>query len=51
VSARRNTAVVVAAFVAAWPVTVPMTVASFTLFRALFGWWPWQVPWTGPRYR
>jgi hypothetical protein len=49
--ARRNTAIAAAVFLAALPVTLPLTVAGLVGFRAVFGWWPWGVPWSGPRYR
>jgi len=49
--ARRNTRIAAAVFLAALPVTLPLTVAGVVGFRVVFGWWIWQEPWSGPRYR
>lgn len=50
-ASRRNTAIAAALMVACLPVTLPLGIAGLVGFRVVFGWWPWGVPWTGPRYR
>lgn len=49
--AKRNTRIVKTAWVLGLPVTLPWTIIVLTGFRALFGWWPWQEPWSGDRYK
>jgi hypothetical protein len=49
--ARRRTALVVAVYVAAAPLTVPWTAAAFVGWRLWTGWWPWEPAWSGRRYR
>jgi len=49
--ARRNTRIAAAVFLAALPVTLPLSVAGAIGWRVVFGWWIWQEPWSGPRYR